>query len=392
MGSFSYMTVAGYPTFDNKNEYYDEVVNLIFQPEDYITEYRPYKAKNKLVWGDAYDNEVKEYEFKGFRQTVGICLKRLEIYGYSLSTAQKEWSAVRKSVLDQYYLPDYDFQLKKISFAAYYRELLNVISNKIINYEQARDTLQNILISDNLVIPGLSIGNALYAILSAVPFNEIVEYELSDVIEAGWVTRDPPNSITFEKIIVLTEGRTDADILSKSLKMLFPALHPYYQFMDFGGLKVEGGASALVRTVKTFAGARVSHPIIAIFDNDTAGISELEKLPKQLPANIRAMKLPDIKLAKKYPTIGPSGSKHMNINGLACGIEVYLGAEVLKNNGTFYPIRWNNYDTTLEKYHGAFEAKNEIQKRFNQNISIGHRWSMPEMELVFSCIFTAFHG
>jgi hypothetical protein len=257
MGSFSYMTVAGYPTFDNKNEYYDEVVNLIFQPEDYVTEYRPYKAKNKLVWGDAYDNEVKEYEFKGFRQTVGICLKRLEIYGHSLSTAQKEWSAIRKSVLDQYYLPDYDFQLKKISFAAYYRELVNVISNKIINYEQARDTLQNILISDNLVIPGLSIGNALYAILSAVPFNEIVEYELSDVIEAGWVTRDPPNNITFEKIIVLTEGRTDADILSKSLKMLFPGLHPYYQFMDFGGLKVEGGASALVRTVKTFAGARV---------------------------------------------------------------------------------------------------------------------------------------
>lgn len=169
MGSFSYMTVAGYPTFDDKNEYYDEVVNKIFQPKDYLTEHRPYKAKNKLVGGDAYDNEVEKYEFKGFRQTVGICLKRLEIYGYSLSTAQKEWSAVRKSVLDQYYLPDYNFQLKKISIAAYYRELINVISNKIINYEQSRDTLQNILISDNLVIPGLSLGNALYAILSAVP-------------------------------------------------------------------------------------------------------------------------------------------------------------------------------------------------------------------------------
>jgi hypothetical protein len=131
--------------------------------------------------------------------------------------------------------------------------------------------------------------------------------------------------------------------------------------------------------------------LVLEFDNDTAGISELEKLPKQLPANIRAMKLPDIKLAKRYPTIGPSGLKHMNINGLACGIEVYLGAEVLKNDGSFYPIRWNNYDTTFKKYHGALEAKNEIQKRFDQNISIGHRWEMPEMKLVFSRIFTAFH-
>ncbi|WP_432713794.1 HEPN/Toprim-associated domain-containing protein, partial [Pedobacter sp.] len=147
MGAFSYLTIAGYPTYDNKNEYYNDVSNLIFQPEDFITEYRPYKEKNRLYWGDAYDNEDSNFEFKGFRQTVGVCLKRLEIYGYSLLTAQKEWSAVRANVLNQYYLPDYDLQLKKISFAAYYRELRNVISNKIINYEQARDSLQNILIS-----------------------------------------------------------------------------------------------------------------------------------------------------------------------------------------------------------------------------------------------------
>jgi hypothetical protein len=391
MGSFSYMTIAGYPTYDNKNEYYDDVANLVFLPDDYIIENRPYKAKNKLFWGDAYDNDDDTYEFNGFRQTVGTCLKRLEIYGHSFKTAQQEWSAMRANVLNQYYVADYEFPLRKVSFRAYYRELVNVISNKIINHEQLRDTLQNVLISDGLIIPGLSTANALYAILSAAPPNEIVEYELSDVIHGGWVTRDPAESIFFEKIILLTEGKTDADILSKSLKMLYPELYPYYQFMDFGGLKVEGGASALVRTVKAFAGARVSHPIIALFDNDTPGISELQKLPKQLPGNIRAMKLPDIKLAKKYPTIGPSGLKRMDVNGLACGIEIYLGSEVLSNNNIYYPIRWNNYVVEMKRYHGAFDAKNEIQKKFDHKVSLGQKWDMPEMELLFSGIFTAFH-
>lgn len=277
-------------------------------------------------------------------------------------------------------------------FSTYHKELVNIISNKIINYEQQRDSLQNILIADGLVIPGLSTANALYAILSAVSSEEIVEYEISDVIDSGWVTRDPVKNIMIQKIILLTEGRTDAAILSACLKMLYPELYPYYQFMDFGGLKVEGGASALVRTVKAFAGAHVKHPIVALFDNDTAGICELDKLPKHLPLNIRAMKLPDIKLAKRYPTVGPSGLRTMDVNGLACGIEIYLGNEILMNKGVYYPIRWSNYDINLQKYHGAFDAKNEIQKAFDKKISEGEKWDMPEMEILLFQIFNAFHN
>jgi len=390
MGSFSYLTIADYPTFDNKNDYYEDVINLLFQPEDYLQEIRLCKTKNRLFWGDAYENEESSFNFRGFRQKAGICLSRLKIFGYSLKKARNEWNQAKKYRFNEYHFSDYDFPLKKTSFTAYYKELQNIINNKLINYEQARDTLQNVLISDSLMIPGLSTGSALLCILSSVDQNEWVEYELSEVLSSGWITKKPHERINFEKIILLTEGRTDSFVISNCIKILYPELFPYYQFMDFEGLKVEGGASALVRTVKSFAGARVSHPIIALFDNDTAGISELSKIPKDLPENIKVMKLPDIHLAKKYPTIGPGGLKIMNINTLACGIELYLGSEILTHNNDYYPIRWSNFDNYTSQYHGAIEAKEEVHKKFKEKLSKGESWKMPEMELLLSKIFNAF--
>lgn len=391
MGSFSYLTIADYPTFENKNDYDEDIVNLIFQAEDYLEEGRLFKTKNKLFWGDAFEDNEGSFNFRGFRQSAGVCLSRLKIFGYNLKRAKHEWERVKKYRFDEYFFSDYDFPLKKLSFSAYYGELQHIITHKLHNYDDKRDTLENVLISDNLIIPGLSIGNALFCILSSVAPDDVVEYELSEVLDSGWITRKPNQRVIFEKIILLTEGRTDSGIISNCMKILYPELFPYYQFMDFEGLKVEGGASALVRTIKSFAGAKISHPIVALFDNDTAGINELAKVPKDLPENICVMRLPDISLAKKYPTIGPGGLKKMNINKLACGIELYLGSEILIKDNDYYPIRWSNYDSNSGKYHGSLDAKNEVQKRFDGKVSKGERWDMPEMDLILSKIFNAFH-
>ena len=35
MGSYSQMTFADYPIFDNKNWYFQEIVNSIFLPDDF---------------------------------------------------------------------------------------------------------------------------------------------------------------------------------------------------------------------------------------------------------------------------------------------------------------------------------------------------------------------
>jgi len=389
MGSFSFLSINNYPTFSTKNDYYDEIVNALFQPEDYLIEERPLTSRNRLYWGDAYDGHAGKYTFKGFQQSASICKRRLEIYGISIATIRNEWSKIRKTVNNGYHMSDYDFPLQKVSFLKYYQELTNILKNKIINYEQERNSLQNTLIADELVMQGLRITSALYALISSVNDSDIIEYDLTEVIDSGWVTRDPPSNISIEKIIILTEGKTDVKILKDALKILNPEIAPYYHFMDFEGLKPEGGASALVRTIKSFVGANVKHPVIGIFDNDTAGIGEMNKIPAKLPDNIRCLKLPDINIARKFPTIGPAGFKLMNVNGLACGIEIYLGTKILMDEGKYAQIRWTNYDSKLEQYHGSFVNKEELHKRFDKMVAAGIKWDMPEMELVLSSIFNA---
>ena len=393
MASFSELIIAGYPTFTMKNEYSDEIVNLIFQPQDYISEPRALSTRNKLVWGDSYENNDHDFVFKGFKQTVGNCKKRLELFGTNLKSVRKDFNIAKKKAAEgNYFYAEYEFPIGKVPFKVYYDQLRLLLQTKEYDFTGDRDSLKSVLMIDGLYIGGQKISESLYALFSVLDDDEIIEYDLTEIIDGGWIKNDVYNSINYEKIIVLTEGRTDATFISKSLDLLHPELHPYYHFMDFEGFKVEGGASALVKTIKSFAAANIKHPIIAIFDNDTAGIAEMKLLPVNLPKNIRIFKLPDITLAKKYPTVGPSGEKIMNINGLACGIEMYLGSSILKQGGVFPRIRWKNFNDRLQQYHGTLENKSAIQESFLLKISQGEIWEMPEMRLLLSRLFSAFQN
>jgi hypothetical protein len=98
--------------------------------------------------------------------------------------------------------------------------------------------------------------------------------------------------------------------------------------MDFETSKAEGGAGALVNTVRSFIGAGIMNRTIALFDNDTAAGEALRSLALiAIPENIKIMRLPDIELARNYPTLGPNGIARSDINGLACAVELYLGQD-----------------------------------------------------------------
>ena len=58
----------------------------------------------------------------------------------------------------------------------------------------------------------------------------------------------------------------------------------------------------------------------------------------------------------------------MNINGLACSIELYLGKDVLTKEGQLIPVQWKGYDQTLEKYQGEIIDKAGVQKLFETKI------------------------
>ncbi len=52
MGSYSYIYFNDYPIFQYKNTYEKEVINLLFLPEDFITEERPNSSMNLIIWGE----------------------------------------------------------------------------------------------------------------------------------------------------------------------------------------------------------------------------------------------------------------------------------------------------------------------------------------------------
>ena len=247
--------------------------------------------------------------------------------------------------------------------------------------------------------------------LEAFPDDEEVIYDLTDLVDGGYFEADAEMvryaeyriSREYEvnrTTIVLTEGSTDRWIVERSMKLLFPHLAPFFSFMDFDGVRVEGGAGALANTVRAFSGARVSNRVIAIFDNDTAGRTALSSLRAiALPRNIKAFTLPEIEIARSYPTLGPSGVSVMDINGMACGIELYLGADVLREpGGALTPIQWKGFDVKLRQYQGELLAKGEVLDRFKQklgtcesDLSRLSEYGWNELKLVIDVLRTAFH-
>lgn len=196
-------------------------------------------------------------------------------------------------------------------------------------------------------------------------------------------------------IIVLTEGKTDQRLISAAMEAFFPEYAEAYQFMEFDEFRVEGGASPLVKMVKAFAGIGIRGRILAIFDNDAAGAEALMALNAiKLPKNLRAMMLPDLKLAEGYPTEGPEGLRRMDINGRACAIELYLGRDsLLDEEGRLRPVRWTQFVERVKRYQGEVVGKALVADKFLQSLDSSPkalRRRYPEMAILLRTIFHAF--
>jgi hypothetical protein len=75
--------------------------------------------------------------------------------------------------------------------------------------------------------------------------------------------------------------------------------------------------------------------------------------------------LPPSSLGSNYPTTGPQGVACMDVNGMACSIELYLGREALSDAaGNLRPVRWTGWDSKMGQYQGEVEGKALVQQRF----------------------------
>lgn len=179
------------------------------------------------------------------------------------------------------------------------------------------------------------------------------------------------------------------------MKLLYPHMVKFYSFIDFSTYVVQGSTNYLTHYLKAFIAAGIRNRIIALYDNDSAGLSEIKVLKNiPIPSNVRIMHLPDLEMCLHYPTIGPGGSSIDNINGRACSIEMFLGKDILKKSGEYEPVRWKSYIDKVDAYQGEIVSKSEVLKQFklkvkrSQDQLVLDEWE--ECDLLLREIFAAF--
>jgi len=379
-------------------------------------------TKTTVEDDEEYEDAVVEYKV-----TAKVVKQRLNIMGFSLKNVMADFESMRAnkiSELTEYveespegYWQDELKLYKKSNFEDYlaaYKAITDSGIHPVYYLEKNPDAsklIQSIL-SDNYedfywAFPCSDIRCFLRALIEIIPEESLVRQDISALVDAGYYEPDgnvcenalheltsayPSNS----KIIVLTEGKTDKEVLEQSLKLLYPHLYEYYSFMDFSFLP-PGGAGNLVNLLKSFSGTGITNKVLALFDNDTAAFSAIQSLKSiQLPDNIKVLHYPDIDLAKSYQTIGPNGKSTQDINGLACSIELYFGEDVLKENGELTPIQWKSLDNRINKYQGEIKNKDQLKERFmnklkscQKNPSSMNQENWKDINKILTCIFTA---
>lgn len=244
----------------------------------------------------------------------------------------------------------------------------------------------------------------LRALLEACPEAKEVSLDVGDLVDAGHYEEDericdqarsrlPFIANPLEPTIILGEGSTDLLVLQHALAAMYPELVDYFSFFDHAEFSVDGGTTYLVKFLRAFAGARMTARMVAVFDNDTAGVQAYtQALALNLPTNFIITCLPDIELARRYPTIGPSGPAEVDVNGSAAGIELYLGENALRRHGVLRPVRWTGYVPSAAKYQGEVEGKSEVLRAFLDGITRmaskeAARAQFPELAAVWQRIF-----
>ncbi|MFI8916402.1 hypothetical protein ACIGW4_32930 [Streptomyces sp. NPDC053513] len=170
-------------------------------------------------------------------------------------------------------------------------------------------------------------------------------------------------------LLVLTEGATDARLLTKAMRVTHPHLSGFVSFLDFdlpASGRPEGGVSALAKTTTTFIAAGVANRFIALADNDLPAHQALAKLKaKGVPDHCRILHYPSLPLLASYPTLPPGASAPVpaDVNGVAGTLELYLGRDILMGpDGQLVPLPLNAAGA------GGFPSKSKkaMQDRFER--------------------------
>ena len=403
MGSSCVLYLDDFELTEHKS-FVPDILSALFQESDRV-EFRDEENEDNIVY------------YRASRDSV---LRRLDLMGCTESLSERRFKEWRQETIRDY--RDWNDEddndsgtdetleaLQQLTWEEWRRRVPEVLRTQY-NWEHYNNYVdeidRNMKDSDPtwLWFDGYDSLLSLRSILAACSDTKTIKLDVGSLIYGGYI--GPDEEICTHKIrivstrgqpvgptIILAEGRSDIDILKRSIGRFHPDLVDYFTFLDHSEFKVDGGASYVVKFLKAFAAARVPANIVAVFDNDVAGRSaHNEAVALNLPKNITCVHLPDITLGCSYPTIGTQGVHMTNINGKACSIELYLGKEALSSNGKLRPVRWTGNENQARAYQGKVDEKYVVQQTFLAAMCEGSEDlsnSYPEMALVWERIMDA---
>jgi hypothetical protein len=449
VGDYSILYFADHDALEMKNRVWPIVMSM-FGSED--------KEINKrFEHGEDEDDWYEDTEFK-YSSSVAKAIRRLEVQGFSLRKARRAFEDGISALLiaaEMYAIDSEDDETRKdeslekhfktwkdrqvfreLNFDIWLQCMKEIFSKKISRWHvdeslasnnvdaklipYIRFILHDDFFDDHNILSCFYYGFPVFwyddfedgdsdfpyadmrlvfrSMLAACSEDDNLTVDCSDLLNRS-LSEDDDLCRDIEKIIILVEGSTDKDVLGKTILALYPELSVYYSILDFRTLNIGGGSGTLVQILKIFVSGGIRNRIIAVFDNDTAANDALRSLAGiSLSENVRIITLPPIEFARQYPTIGPQGSIQVDVNGLACSIEMYFGNDVLMGeNGKLTPIQWGGYFPALKQYQGEILNKKRLQEKYlalmdafiiDPQQQVDHDWE--PMKLVLEQIFAAF--
>lgn len=407
-------------------------------PAEFLTVFRPCDRAYPEFASGFEDSDVPYIPSLAYVLSVTKLTERLDVMGFTLQQLEehvKERLEADKTEIDgriEYYeqegssIPSYCRQLKRQRLTLERFTLKRWVNS--MRDLRARPVMSPFIVPKNMMkeltplqrhmmnadeeyewyhfgLPVADLRYLLRALLLCADEDENVFLDLSEIERHYFAEGDEPVRDALaetirvgrvcEKILVLTEGRTDTRILSKSLAVLYPHLADLYSFLDHEAFNFGGGTGNLASLVKGLAGVGIGNRVMALFDNDSAGAVQANDVRKlNLPDNFRILTLPDLKFAKRYPTVGPNGTLKTDINGRACGIELYLGTAALTGeDGELTPVQWGGYEQKLKRYQGELTDKKGVEERFLKSLDNSDKLddtNLASIRTVLQMIFKAF--
>lgn len=199
------------------------------------------------------------------------------------------------------------------------------------------------------------------------PANADIEvvWEFGPLVNNGWASIGDfhPGARRVQKVLVATEGASDARIIKRALEVLRPDVADFFNFIDVDERHHFWGTGNLVKFAEGLLRIDIQNKVLFVLDNDAEGVDAYRKLAAlTLPRNMRSMLLPNLEAFANFPARGPEGVSLADINGRAAAIECYLDLDLPAYGPA--QVLWSNYKKEVGAWHGALEFKESYQRHF----------------------------